>query len=120
MSIDSVRQASRSLTVTLTFQNISEKKIALSWGQFLDLAHPTDQGPYLLDDNGGKWFLVSRDDAKIVWQPGFGPVDIPSGGKLRTKLVFIGPGTGKSFTLVSTEGAPQAGRDVVINGLMPD
>jgi TolB-like protein len=119
VSISSVRRSSHNITLTLTFENVSEKKVELAWGEF-SFGRATDRGPYLLDENGDKWLLVANDDARIVWHNGFGPVDLLPGTRIKTKFVFSGSGTGQSLSLVCTESAPRSGRDIVIHGLTPE
>ncbi len=118
--IDSARRSGNNITVLLTFESISDKKIPLSWGWFFGYGHPSDRGPYLLDENGGRWDLLRNDDARVVFLSGYGPVDLPPGTKIRTRFVFGGSGAAGSFTLVCTEGAPQSGREIVIHDLKPD
>jgi len=117
--VESVRRSGNSVSIILTFQSVSDKKIPLAWGEF-SFGRPSDRGPYLLDENGGKWVLLANDDARIVWHSGYGPVDLLPGTRIKTKFVFGGSGTARSFTLVCTEGAPNPGRDILIHGLTPD
>jgi TolB-like protein len=119
VNIGSVRKSGSNIAVTLTFENVSEKKVLLAWGGF-SFGTPSNEGPYLLDENGEKWLLLANDEARIVWHSGFGPVDLPPGTRIKTKFVFGGSGQGKLFTLVCTEGAPKSGREIVIHGLTPD
>lgn len=122
VTIESVRRRGNSITVTLVFESVSESKIALSWGWSFE----PDGGLYLLGENGEKWVaerrpgLMARDDAGIVFTPGMGQVSLLPGTKIKTKFVFGGSGTSSSFTLVSREGAPRSGRDIVIHGLVPN
>jgi len=111
-----------SITVTLIFESLSESGIALSWGWSFE----SDGGLYLLADDGEKWVaqrrpgLMARDEAGVAFTPGIGQVNLLPGTRIKTNFLFSGSGAGKSFTLVSREGAPRSGRDIVIHGLVPN
>lgn len=111
VTVGAVRRTGNSLTLTLTFESLSDDKVMLSWDGY--------SGTYILDENGERWNLEGRDSAGVLWFPGYGPATLLPGTKIKTKFVFAprGQSTGTRFTLAANEGQPKAGRQVLIRGI---
>jgi len=106
---------------TLIFENLTDKEIKVGWEEKNPLLL-NGPGPYLIDENGAKYFAVGYDSGKIirsgmVMGSNSELIQLSPRGKLTSHFVFSGNGSGTVFKLIAKEIRWPGGDSVRIDGL---
>lgn len=119
VTVESLEKNANTYTATLVFENLTDKSLAVGWQEKSGLL-PDALGPYLIDENGEKYFANGTDSGNIIsdsmkwlWKTHKG---IPAKTKLTSRFLFSGSGNGMVFRLkAKTNDLPRL--HVTIEGL---
>ena len=112
--VSSVQRKANNFTVTVVFENLTDKLVNLRWGNSYNLE---TSGPYLVDEKSAKYTLQDVDTAKVVNCSGCAYAELLPKTKLKTDFIFFGEGNGKLFTFMATEFVPSSRMPIAIKGL---
>jgi len=121
VTVESLSKTGSGYVATLTFENLTSKSLKIGWEEKNRLLS-TAVGPYLIDENGARYFAEGYDSANIIRNSmimgtNSEQIEIPPKGTVRSRFVFSGSGSGTVFQLNAEEIHWPAGTPVKIDGL---
>jgi hypothetical protein len=118
VTVESLERIANRYIATLVFENLTNDVIKIGWEEKTNLLAAA--GPYLIDENGYKYFVDGTDSEKIITSSmvmAGKPVEIPVKVKLTSRFVFSGSGDGKIFNLEAKTIDWPGGVPITIEGL---
>jgi hypothetical protein len=116
--VDSVQKKANNYTVTLIFENLTDRAIKIKWLHSSFLRGPGKEEPYLLDERSNKYVLQAERFQGILGDEVYGGAQVLAGTNLKLRYLFFGSGSGETFELLANDLSDKTnGRPVILKGL---
>jgi hypothetical protein len=113
--VDSVQKQANNYRVTLIFENLTDKSIAVKWLYHSMFDRRREKDPYLIDEKNNKYPMQAKDWDGILANQFAGGEEILPYTNVKLTYLFYGPGNGTMFDLVAID--LNDGQPVVIKGV---